>query len=205
MGLGPPAVWLRWPRWVGGGPGYWFLHLLRARSRVPGLFQPAWNCPQEGRCQKPRPLAGARPGGGSPGASRWPSPGEAGFLLGAFVELVLGSFGKYNECAPPSTLSEEQRDRKGTGQTATASSAWKLCLSGEGTVTQQDHTTAPVPGLLGATVKVDRQTDNAGPCSSPQQPGQDPRRGSGRSTMYTAASRGGRRYLTRFSTEYTDM
>lgn len=173
MGLGPPAVWLQWPQWVGGGPGYWFLHLLRARSRIPGLFQPAWNCPQEGRCQRTRPLAGAWPGGGSPGPSRGLSPGEAGFLLGAFVEPVLGSFGKCNERVPPLTLSEEQQDRKGTGQMTTASSAWKLCLSREGTVTQQDPTRAPFPGLLGATVKVDRQTDNAGPCSSPQQPGQD--------------------------------
>lgn len=151
------------------------------------------------------PLLMQWPGGGSPGPSQWLSPGEAGFFLGAFVELVLGSFGKYNECVPPLTLSEEQQDRKGTGQMATASSAWKLCLSREGTITQQDHTRAPFPGLLGATVKVDRQTDNAGPCSSPQQPGQDQRRGSGRSTMYTAVSRGGHRYLTRFSTEYTDM
>lgn len=57
------------------------------------------------------------------GPARWLSPGEATFLLGAFVELVLGSFGKYNKCVSPFTISEEEEDRKATGQTVTASSA----------------------------------------------------------------------------------
>lgn len=57
------------------------------------------------------------------GPARWLSPGEAAFLLGAFVELVLGSIGKYNECVSPFTISEEKEDRKAMGQTVTASSA----------------------------------------------------------------------------------
>lgn len=105
------------------GPGSWFLHLLRTRSGIPILSQSAWNHPQECTGQRTRPLAGSWPGGGSPGPARWLSPGEAAFLLGAFVELVLGSFGKYNECVSPFTISEENEDRKAMGQTVTASSA----------------------------------------------------------------------------------
>lgn len=69
----------------------------------------------------------------------------------------------------------------------------KLCLSREATVT---------PGTLGAPAlapgrdSADRQTDG-GASSGPGQRGGP--------TMYTVAVVWGARYLTRFSTEYTEM
>lgn len=122
------------------------------------------------------------------GPARWLSPGEAAFLLGAFVELVPVSIGRHNECVSP-LPSQKKRRTGGCGSDSG-------CSSAEKGPPQHKTARAPFPGLLGVTAKVDRQTDNAGPCSSVSS--------RVRSTLYTAAWRDGRRYLTRFSTEYTD-
>lgn len=67
----------------------------------------------------------------------------------------------------------------------------------------KDSSRAPFSGLLGMTAKTDRQTVRA--LLSPQQPVRASVQGSVVGPLCTWRPAGRGRYLTRFSTEYTEM
>lgn len=127
-------------------------------------------------------------------------PREAGFRLEPL--WTNASLGKQNKCFPLKNLRRKQ-DGKGTGM-------YSYCVLRPGAVFHQssnhhteDSRRAPFSGLLGVTAKTDRQTVRA--LSSPQQPGQAGAQGSAVGPLCTWRLVGRDRYLTRFSTEYTEM
>ena len=166
-------------------------------ARRPGVMTSGWQatsiCPSLSLRPPPQPAASDHPR-----SPRWGARSPRSWLLSGLGTNARITWKRKQVCYPLKNL-RRQQDGWGLERTVTVSSLWEPCLGRAATVT-------PRTGLLGMTAKTDRQTDRqCGPSRAVSSQFGPVFRAAWRVPYVHGWPVGRGRYLTRFSTEYTEM
>lgn len=184
------------PQCVGGRASCQLLRVLLPVSD-PRPLPPAWDCPSGRRSRRARPGRGWAP---SRPATRQRRPRDPRAAVPGGGQCPPGARGapawtareRKRVCFPSKTL-RRKAGREGAGEGG-------LVLGPEA-ATSEAAAAAP----LGPGARQRRQTDGRHGLRGPSAAGSGPECPGGSGPTRARGQAGGRRYLTRFSTEYTDM